>query len=147
MMMMIEFWIDAIFKMKIVTRWWLLMSCEGSADCKPDTAMVCNDVTMMTDDDDWILIWCHDDDGWRIRWQMTRLKIVTRWWMFDESRRQTTRQLNTARRAAQMRLPWRNWFVYDEDRVLWWANESILQNYQGDDEEDCFFARWYAVFF
>ena len=43
-----------------------------------------------------------------------------------------------ARRAAQMRLPWRNWFVYDEDRVLWWANESILQNYQGDDEEDCF---------
>ena len=42
------------------------------------------------------------------------------------------------RRAAQMRLPWRNWFIYDEDRVLWWANESILQNYQGDDEEDCF---------
>ena len=52
-----------------------------------------------------------------------------------------------ARRAAQTRFPWRNWFVYDEDRVLWWANESILQNYQGDDEEDCFLQDDTAVFF
>ena len=74
-------------KMKIVTRWWWW----GFGGLQAGHRMVCNNVTMMTDDDWVIEYWFDamtmmDEDGWR--WQM-KLKIVTRWWMFDESRLQT----------------------------------------------------------
>ena len=89
-------------------------------------------------DDDWILNWCHDGDGWR--WQM-KLKIVTRWWLFDDGGSSLMVIEYWIDAVTVMdeddRWSWRLWRGDDclmmMDQVWWWDWSDAMTMMDEDD--------------